>query len=51
MFEIRDWANNLCFMSDRMGLQSFDEAEETLSILLGNNYDEERQEYEIVEVA
>lgn len=42
---IKDWAGNECF--DGETFKSFDAAEEFLSEQLGDDYEEDRQEYEI----
>ena len=44
---IKDWAGNLCFHDKEFN--SFNDAEEYLSEYLGDNYDEDRSEYYIVE--
>lgn len=47
-FIIVDWADNTCFKGQEF--DCFDSAEEFLSEKLGDNYDEDRQEYYIIEV-
>lgn len=46
---IKDWAGNICFGG--VVFPSFEDAEEFLSIKLGNEYDTDRQEYEIERIA
>ena len=43
---IQDWAGNICFKGKTF--KDFDDAEEFLSVKL-NDYEEDRQEYYIVE--
>ena len=56
VYVITDWANNVmcskhgaCFYP--LQFDTWDEAEEALSLKLGDSYDDERQEYEIKEKA
>ena len=42
---IRDWAGNVCFGG--ITFESFEDGEEWLSIQLGDEYETDRQEYEI----
>lgn len=46
---VYDWAGNEMFNGAMFG--TFDDAEEFLSVRLGNSYEEDRQEYEITLVA
>lgn len=47
-FEIRDWANNLIkFKGKPFEFESFDDAEDVLSEVLGDNYENDRGEYYI----
>ena len=48
-FIIVDWMYNVCFDSDNQEFKSFDEAEEFLCRWLGEDYEEERGELEILE--
>lgn len=45
---IKDWANNSCFNGQLF--DSFDAAEEFLSLQLGDEYESDRGEYEIESV-
>lgn len=49
MFIIEDWAGNICFKGQEFN--TFDDAEDFLSEKLGDEYETDRQEYEIVELA
>ena len=40
---IKDWAGNICFKGKTF--KDFDDAEEFLSIKLGDDYETDRQEY------
>jgi len=46
-YQIKDWAGNIVL--DKL-FDSFDDAESMLVSQLGAEYDEARQEYEIVEI-
>lgn len=46
-FYIQDWAGNACFHGREF--ESFDDAEEFLSERLGNSYETDREEYDIVQ--
>lgn len=51
MFYIQDWAGNMiAFDIDMDEWETFDEAEEALSDFLGDDYDDCRGLYEIIEV-
>jgi len=45
MWNIRDWANNICFKG--ITFNNADDAEEYLLEQLGDDYDTDRQEYYI----
>lgn len=47
MWIIKDWAGNTCFFGKKF--KSFEDGEEFLSEQLGDDYEEDRQEYEIEE--
>lgn len=47
MFNILDWAGNVCF---KKLFESFEDAEDFLCVALDDQYDDERGEYYITEV-
>lgn len=47
-FIIKDWAGNTCFKGKRFN--TFEDAEEFLCLTLDDEYETDRQEYEITEV-
>jgi hypothetical protein len=52
MYQIQDWTGRIMQYSDSNNeFETFDDAEGFLSEFLGDNYDTDRQEYEIVEVS
>ena len=48
MFNILDWAGNVCFKGQLF--ESFDDAEEFLCVVLDDQYEDDRGEYFITEV-
>lgn len=49
MWTIKDWANNECFNSEEFN--TFDNAEDFLLMELGQDYEDDRQEYYISEAS
>lgn len=47
MWIIKDWASNVCFNGKEF--ESFEDGEEFLCEKLGDNYEEDRQEYYILQ--
>lgn len=48
MFNILDWAGNVCFKGQLF--KSFDDAEEFLCVVLDDQYEDDRGEYYITKV-
>lgn len=48
MYSIYDWAMNEIRIGKYVNFDSFDDAEEVLSEFLGDNYEEDRGEYYIL---